>query len=374
MGFIDEKFKDLLGGAKDFARSPAGMLALGLATPYIAGAPWLQNVGAMKGMGILQSPIVGNALKNAAMNYGIATLTGSRHPGRSALWAAAASTPFTMMKSKTMADTFNKGLSEKGKVNWFDIATGKVPAGTESMFPTGEFVDEAMDHPMQRATFDTSPYEDMFTQDPYTGWEGVEGLRQSPVMEARTLPELNYFTRPGGKDLMEKAVTGSNPAAGLMSMLGGETLGNLDVMATLVPQIAGLYGGRMSDEEKWDAWKKKRIKMLAWKYGIPEEDAERMITGEQVNPFYDTLMPEDYGDIEFYNQGGYIDDYTAGGEAVGPGTGTSDDIAPVALSNGEFVFTKDAVDNAGGPDVMYSVMNQLDPNSERPEEAREVIV
>tara|TARA_R100000657_G_scaffold14983_1_gene10437 strand:+ start:316 stop:1260 length:945 start_codon:yes stop_codon:yes gene_type:complete len=49
----------------------------------------------------------------------------------------------------------------------------------------------------------------------------------------------------------------------------------------------------------------------------------------------------------------------------GPG-GPKDDKIPAMLSNGEFVFTAKAVKEAGGPGVMYSMMNKLDPESEKP--------
>jgi len=42
-------------------------------------------------------------------------------------------------------------------------------------------------------------------------------------------------------------------------------------------------------------------------------------------------------------------DMRPGGESVGPGTGTSDDI-PAMLSDGEFVMTAAAVEGAGGGD------------------------
>ena len=60
-------------------------------------------------------------------------------------------------------------------------------------------------------------------------------------------------------------------------------------------------------------------------------------------------------------------EFTEDGEVEGPGTGTSDSI-PALLSDGEFVFTAKAVDNAGGPKAMYRMMNRLDPESERPNE------
>ena len=38
---------------------------------------------------------------------------------------------------------------------------------------------------------------------------------------------------------------------------------------------------------------------------------------------------------------------------------------PAMLSDGEFVMTAKAVDNAGGPQAMYGLMNALDPESSK---------
>ena len=72
--------------------------------------------------------------------------------------------------------------------------------------------------------------------------------------------------------------------------------------------------------------------------------------------------------------GGIADlDMRSGGHSIGPGTGTSDDV-PAMLSDGEFVVTAKAVENLGGGDrmegakKMYSMMNNLDPNSQTPGE------
>ena len=48
----------------------------------------------------------------------------------------------------------------------------------------------------------------------------------------------------------------------------------------------------------------------------------------------------------------------------GPG-GPKEDKIPAMLSDGEFVMTAKAVDNAGGPKSMYNLMNRLDPDSSR---------
>jgi hypothetical protein len=67
----------------------------------------------------------------------------------------------------------------------------------------------------------------------------------------------------------------------------------------------------------------------------------------------------------------YMDKYAMGGEfprkqgqISGPG-GPKDDLVPAMLSDGEFVMTAKAVDNAGGPRAMYNLMNKLDPESSR---------
>ena len=60
---------------------------------------------------------------------------------------------------------------------------------------------------------------------------------------------------------------------------------------------------------------------------------------------------------------------------TGPGTGKSDSIrfvsggnkVPTDISNGEFIFTKRSVDEIG-PDKLYALMNDADPESETKEE------
>ena len=91
-----------------------------------------------------------------------------------------------------------------------------------------------------------------------------------------------------------------------------------------------------------------------------------MITGEMTNPLYDNTPPA--LDWKYANQGGIMN-LDAGGDVSGPGTGTSDSIN-AKLSDGEFVMTAKAVENFGGGDRqagarrMYSLMNQLDPQSQ----------
>ena len=63
--------------------------------------------------------------------------------------------------------------------------------------------------------------------------------------------------------------------------------------------------------------------------------------------------------------GGPIKGYSTAGRVSGPGTGTSDSI-PAYLSDGEYVFSARAVDNAGGPDVLdgwHKVLRKADGGS-----------
>ena len=61
------------------------------------------------------------------------------------------------------------------------------------------------------------------------------------------------------------------------------------------------------------------------------------------------------GMIDEYMGGGIIDQYKHGGSHDGMG-----DITPAMLEPGEFVLTRDAVKGAGGPEVLYPLMAQLE--------------
>jgi len=73
-------------------------------------------------------------------------------------------------------------------------------------------------------------------------------------------------------------------------------------------------------------------------------------------------------DVKQANMGGIIGLAMGGldkrGMVYGPG-GPKEDKIPAMLSNGEFVMTAKAVDNAGGPKAMYNLMNKLDPESSK---------
>jgi len=89
--------------------------------------------------------------------------------------------------------------------------------------------------------------------------------------------------------------------------------------------------------------------------------------GNRMPPNYQMSYAADGGIMDLE----YMDKYAMGGEfprrqgqISGPG-GPKDDLVPAMLSDGEFVMTAKAVENAGGPRAMYNLMNRLDPDSSR---------
>ena len=78
----------------------------------------------------------------------------------------------------------------------------------------------------------------------------------------------------------------------------------------------------------------------------PRMSGKQMMNEIKDNPGITQFFPPKFGMID------------------GPG-GPKDDKIPAMLSDGEFVFTAKAVDNAGGPQAMYKMMNKLDPESSK---------
>jgi len=389
MGWLDKGFKNIVKGGKDLLSGPAGIMLLSAAAPWLSAG--LGGTGMMAGLKgamnptllkTLSSPWVKNALTNAAMQGGIATLTGSKHPWKAMGYAALGSMPFTALQSAQAASAFNKTnslLGTEDAAKWYDFALGNdkiIPGGMDYKDIVGETLVDDIGFKPTNAELASGNYEVPQMKLGYSkGPAGGPLTTQLPDTTYKNLGDsMSYFTNPGAS----KAALTNPGLSGAMSALTGD----LDLMATAVPQIAGMYGGRMTEEEQWLASKEKQIRLWGFQHGIPYEEAREIWKDGYRNPYYQTRTPHDYGDFKWSgsdayagkNKGGsiqYKDDYTAGGSAVGPGTGTSDDIQPVALSNGEFVFTEEATNNfPGGPEGLYSLMNSLDPNSERPEEAR----
>ena len=395
MGWLDKTLKNVARGARDFAKGPGGIIALSAAAPWLAPklAPWAAKMaGSEKFFGsgkllasALKSPWIKNALTNAALQGGIATLTRSKHPWKAMTSAALTSLPFTALQSVQAANAFNQAnkLTGDDAVSWWDMALGNdktIPGGMDYKDVLGEVTIPEPGFDQEALLSDLPAGAEIPTADiPQITIGQTYGPAGGPVPSV--IPDtvfenvakapgidMSYFTNPG-----QAAMASKNP--GILGL--GALAGDLDLMAAVVPQIAGMYGGRMTEEERWEAAKEKQIRQWAFQFGIPYDEAKEIWKDGYRNPYYQTQTPSDYGDIMFANRGGHIykDDYTAGGKAVGPGGPKDDAIRPVALSDDEFVFTAEASNNfPGGHAGLYALMNSLDPESERPEEARERIV
>ena len=147
MGWLDKTLKNVARGARDFVKGPGGIIALSAAAPWLAGAagPWAAKFGASSlgksalgkfAMGAMKSPWIKNALTNAAIQGGIATLTRSKHPWKAMTSAALTSLPFTALQSVQAANAFNQAnkLTGDDAISWWDMALGTdktIPGGME---------------------------------------------------------------------------------------------------------------------------------------------------------------------------------------------------------------------------------------------------
>ena len=404
MGWLDKKLKNIV-------KSPLGKAAImgGLAmTPWgRAGIAALgKSKGATGGMGMLANlwakPLISKPLTNAAMSYGLAKLTRAKNPGRAALWSAGLTLPFLGMQAQAAA----KGT--EGASMW-DVLLGrpKVPGTApedwlKNLSPSelNEWAVKGGFKPSELAevTGDWSAaYKPPFLsagEAPFTGFglETVGGkeianvgtnISTQMMNKATTIPELQKFAELGyGQanklpiDLsywMKPELTEGTPAYNIaMAKAGNKGLAGMipdlpfKFLPTATPLGGGVYASREERDQAWERIKNERRQQLAWMYGVDPED----ITGEMTNPFYNVDAPD--LDWKYANQGGIMD-LDAGGDVSGPGTGTSDSIN-AKLSDGEFVMTAKAVENFGGgsrqagANKMYQLMNQLDPQSETPQE------
>jgi hypothetical protein len=269
MGWLDDGFKNVLKGTKSFLSSPEGIATLAIASPFLmstmggagSGTGFMANLlekypmigkalGEKSMLGKIgaaatKSPLVTNAAKNAAMNYGLATLTGSENPEKAAMWAAASSVPFSFMKANSMAKTFNKGLGKDQQINYLDILTGK-QSPTTMTIPgkvTGykDYIREIPGQPTQTDIIENlKPESILQNMEGRAGQGNFYGKPTFSPSTTRTLDPMQYF----GRDMDPTALSNLSSSAGVGSLLPALGLENVDLMATMVPQIAGLYGGQ----------------------------------------------------------------------------------------------------------------------------------
>jgi len=335
MGFLSKLMKNPL------MQVIAPMALTGGASALFSGSGMFGGLG-LGSMFSKMNPMMANALKQSMLGYGTAALSGSRRPGRAAMAAGLTSIPFSYMSGANAANAYNDAYSKTPPM--VEGAIGRAPTmGGGSKYPFLSNLGGKQD------VMGKVPMKD-FEYTKMTPWDIMTNSKEAADRASAintAMPDANIFSKPE----MQKMKLGDDV---FMAPTGKY---KTDFLPTAVSQAAGLYAGRDTPEEEWEAAKKRRKKELAFMYGIDEDQIE----GEMDNPFYGGA---------FMNTGGLaslnMDD---GGGVSGPGTGTSDSI-DARLSDGEFVMTAKAVENLGGGDrmagarKMYSMMNMLDPESE----------
>ena len=384
MGWLDKTFKNIIKSDLGKAALAGGMMM----TPWgqAAGTGIMGMLGKASGTkaaGTLASlwakPIISKPLTNAAMSYGLAKLMRSRNPEKAAMWGALSTLPFLGSSAYGhAADLTKQGVTAGGKdVSMWDVLLNRdvssplddiiLRSKPEGLFNVKDlnpdWVDKfpgEVDYALKQLNAPKLSYENFAGENIFPGG----GYTPTPSKVLARIPRMtgaaddySYFMKSAAeKTAMEEA---AKKASGLAQFMPQT---DYNLLRTALPQLAGVYGGRETDAQAWDRKRKQRIQQLAWMYGVDPS----MITGEMTNPWYDNTPPG--LDWKYANQGGIMD-LDAGGEISGPGTGTSDSIN-AKVSDGEFVMTAKAVENFGGGDRqagaqrMYSLMNQLDPQSQ----------
>jgi hypothetical protein len=386
-----------MGFLSKLMKNPIVQMALPMALTGGASAMF-GGLGAKLGIGSLFSgmnPLMANALKQTALGYGTAALSGSRRPGKAAMVAGLTSIPFSYLSAANAAKGFNQASQGMTQPERYLVSPEKItknPSFGPVDFEQGFGIPETITTPAQYGFRDV-PFNvpKISAMDVLTGSDklanvrpnvyspesfysdsptamGSEGLTRVATPgeagkyfyggiepgKAAVMPTADIFSKPE----MTEVVT-SDPISGLTQkqMVPTGTF-KTDFLPTAVSQAAGLYAGRDTPEEEFEAAKRRRRKELAFMYGVDES----LIEGEMDNPFYTGAM---------MNAGGIASlNMDMGGDVSGPG-GPKDDMIDAKLSDGEFVMTAKAVENFGNGDryagakKMYQMMNKLDPESEK---------
>ena len=355
MGFFDKALKNIV-------KSPLGKAALLGAGAYFGG-PGIMNLlknpkvlGTM-GKSLWAKPLISKPLTSAASSYGLAKLMRARNPENAALWGALGTLPFLGTEASALAKAATKGGT---KTSMWDVLLNKPRIADMYSKPgsllTKNFKDLTNNEKMSLAN--------LYRGESATSFAGRTNALTAAQL-AKTPPmvgagkDLSYFM----KDPTELAAMNKGTATGMAQFLPKS---KFDIVNTMIPTLGALYSAREYDDQKWDRIKKQRKEQLAFMYGVDPEDIE----GEMDNPYYNITPPA--LDFKYANQGGIMN-LDMGGDISGPGTGTSDSIN-AKVSDGEFIFTNKAVERFGGGDRqkgaqrMYAMMNQLDPQSETPQE------
>jgi hypothetical protein len=302
-------FKNLIKGVKNILKSPVGQIGTALLLPGLAG---VQSVGTLgniaRGIGSFA------AAQPMLTQAGIGLLAGDKPANvlRNVAYGTAARGIGAMMQP---GGTFMGGVRE---------SFGMTPSSMSNV-PV----------PQQGGTF------------------SIEGGGSLPGIETQELvtraKEPGFLERTG---LIKSSRIITNPDGSQSIVPVTDFFEKYSPLLKLGVVGASIASAAMTPEEEelfYDPTKNPYLKS-----GSADKDFY-----EDINPYYAATM----------NQGGVMDFPEKDGMINGPGNGQSDDI-PAMLSDGEFVFTKQAVMAAGNGDrkqgtkKMYEMMYSLEDKAE----------
>tara|TARA_R110000751_G_scaffold54267_1_gene116788 strand:+ start:374 stop:1411 length:1038 start_codon:yes stop_codon:yes gene_type:complete len=325
-GFLNKTFKSVKKAVKKIAPIVGG--GLGFMMGGAAGA----GIGAGIG-GLIAGQKADKALQTALMGYGIGSLAGAYGP--------------------------LKGFAGKG-----------LPGGKFAMGDDFNVIKGAQN---MMSGFASNP--DKVVKDPFIEFAKEKNMLDSSgnllpnIDKAEAKKLFTQFQARGSSKL------GAGDVFSKSNLLVGGGLGALS------------YLDAKKQAEDFEAGDPNALNPLY--YNDPQEF---QLAGQGVKPYYYTDMQDQFGVpieeladdfVRTAAQGGIINLADGSkkyfprknGEIDGPGTGTSDDI-PAMLSDGEFVFTAKAVNNAGGGNSregakrMYQVMKNLEKGGRLSEQSR----
>ena len=116
-----------MGFLSKLMKNPIAQMALPMLLTGGAGALF-SGTGSFGGLGSMFSkmnPMMANALKQSALGYGTAALSGSKRPGKAAMAAGLTSIPFSYMSAAKAAKGFNDQYAGMRGMEEYPISPGR---------------------------------------------------------------------------------------------------------------------------------------------------------------------------------------------------------------------------------------------------------
>ena len=208
--------------------------------------------------------------------------------------------------------------------------------------------------------------------------EGVEQMYESGPLGAIEQTNEDWFAQnwtPMGPGRLEKDLAGK-PHTETMSLISEKVSANFELLKGM--RDRGMIDETLTDEELLKtAYKNVKHNYLGQEQeGMPQIKIQENIQEMPMAAYGGRIGAKEGGIMPLLNLGGMEKDYRQDGGFVPIGRREKADDVPARLSKNEFVFTADAVRNAGGGDIdkgaqrMYNVMKNLEAGGEISEQSQ----